>query len=331
MGDLEIMAVEGRAFVGAEEDAGLRDVLREREHALRLGAGFGAIERHHAHVEVGGAVGGLALQLVHGGEDAADAGALDGAGEEEVHADAARPELEAEFAAEGVHRGLGDDIGGATVIGGAGEDGGDVHHRAAGAHVGGGCTGDVPDDTEDVADGVGDGLAVGGAGLLQGEEVGLGEGDILQQLLGACGAGVVDQDVDVAEALHDVGDAGADAFRVCAVEGGGCHLVWRCAGFGQDRLAGGLCPVGRAARHDDDRAFADIVAHDLGAEVAGSACDDGDLAGEAAGGGRQGDGGGGGAGLGRRRHVRRLQWFRWQPSIRGGRRGCAGPWPAARG
>ena len=276
--DLEIMAVIGGGLVATEEDAGRRDVGRRRE-GLGLGIAAGRpFERHHVEELAGGRARIVAAHRIHRREDAADPLAFDRAGEDEVDANTARTEFERQFAREGVHRRLGHDVCGARVIRRAREDRRDVDDRSALAHRGRRRARHVPRDTEDVADGVADGFAVARTRFLQRGEFFRVDRQLLDRLLGACGASIVDEDIDPAEALDDIGDGIPHRIRIAAVERHGREARGVNAGLGADRLRRGVGAGGRAPGHHHGRALGEVVPHDIAADIPGRAGHNGDLA-----------------------------------------------------
>ena len=327
MGDLELVAVQGGGLVAAEEDAGRRDVVRRRQ-ALALGAvGSRALQGHQVEVLRGGGSGLVAAHPVHGREDRADAIAFDRTREHQIDPDSQRAELIGQAPRPGVHRRLGHHVGGPRIVGRAGEDGRDVDDRRPGPHHRRGGARDVPGHAEDVAQGVADGFGVGRTVRAEGLELPGAEGDLLQRLFGTRRPGVVHEDVDPSEALHDLGDPVADRLRIGAVEdhGGNAALVETHLGPNRRRrrVDAGRGPAG----HHHDRALAQIVTDDVAADGARGSGDDGDLAGETP----------------RRLHVGRVGQglepsHRFVPlnvpaatTVRAARRAYAAPSPAGRG
>ena len=234
----------------------------------------------------------IAAQTIHRGKDSADALAGDRAREQQIDANAAATKLGGKFARQCVHRRLGNGIGGAGIIFGARKDRRNVDDRATFGHRAGGSAHHVPGNDHDVARGIADRFAIGAAGGLQGFKVVAAERQIFERLLGAGGAGIVDQHIDMAMARHDFGDAGADAFRIGAIDhhrrGAFCANARR----GQRGIARRIGAGAIAPREHHRRAFGEITASDRLPQIAGSAGDQCNLASKSAG----RDFGGGGLG-----------------------------------
>ena len=299
---LEVVAVERRALVGAEEDARHRDVARRREGLGARSAFDRTLEAHQVEELVRRRAGGVAAHRVHRGEDGTDAFAGDRPGKDEVDADAARPELEAELARQGVERRLGDGIGGPAVIMGAAEDRRDVDDRSALGHRRGGGADHVPRDPEDVARRVADRLGVGAAVGLELGQVGGRQRQAFERLLRPGRPGVVDEDVEPAVAGENVGDARAARRGRGPVHDDAARLGHVGPGVGERGSHRRASAFRRPPREDDRRPLAQIMPRDLAAEIARRAGDERHLTRETAGareGEHRGIGGlGVGAGLG---------------------------------
>ena len=277
----EVMTVVGGALVGAEEDAGLGDVARRRKglgHRLALDR---AREAHLAEELPLRSAGAVAAQLVHAGEDGADALAGDRAGKQQVDADAARPEFEAELARQGVHRRLGHHIGGAAVIFGAAENRRDVDDRSAAGHRCSGGAHHVPRDAEDVARCIRHRLGIGRAVGAMLVEVGAGQWQLFERRLGPGRAGVIDEDIKPAMLREHCRDPGAHRRRVGTVHHHGRHLAGLGTGIRDRRSRSRLVACCVTTGQHNRCAFEQVVPHDLAAKIAGGTCDQRNLASEA--------------------------------------------------
>ncbi len=285
VGDFEIVAVVGGALVRAEEDAGGGDV-RRRGEGLGLSVPVGrAFQAHHVEELRGSCACIVAPCRIHCGENVADALALDWAGVDKVDADALGAELQRQFAAPRVHRGLGNDIGGARIVRRAAEDGRDVDDRAAFRDVRRRGARDVPRHAEDIAQRVAHSFAVGAALLLQRGQFLLRQGQVLDRLLGPRAPSVVDQNVDPPKLRHHLSNRRANRGNVPAVERHRGDPRRIGTGRLDQRVRRRLGAVGRAARHHHGCALCKVMRDDMPAQIASRARDDGDFAGEASRGG----------------------------------------------
>ena len=274
VGDFEIMGGKGRAFVRAQEHAGVGDIGRRRE-GLGLGVlAHAAFQRHQVEEVIGGAAGIVALQLVHGGKHGANSFGRDRAGIELVHTDAARAKLARKALRKNVQRRLGHRVGRPAEIIGAAEDGGNIDDAATLAHRRSSSTHQVPGHYHDVAGGIAHRLAVGRAFQFFGQQR-----QIAQHLLGASRTGIVHKDIDAAMTGDDVGDPGAHGFNVGTVHGDDAR---RAAGGGTRSIQRGLGARGSAAAHHHGGTFGEVTAHDAAAQIAGGPGNQRHLAGKAA-------------------------------------------------
>ena len=278
VGDLEVVAVVGRRLVAAQEHAGVGDVGGHREVLGWRLAVEGAVQRHHVEELVRRAAGLGTLELVHRRKHTADALTANRPREDHVHANAALAQFFGHFARQRIQRRFRHHVGRAAVVLGARKDRRHVDDRSAFLQERRGSAQHVPGHAQNVARGLRQRLGVGRPFGAQLRQFIVRERHLLEGLARAGRAGVVDQNVQPPVARHQVGHAGAHAGRVGAVHHHGVGLRRRCAGVRQCRFAGRVEPRTGAARQHHHRAFAQVVADDFTAQVAGRAGDEGHLA-----------------------------------------------------